>query len=114
MRTLHKIFFVLVSSLFLTQGAYSADISQEYKYQVLVKETVNGIDYRDAIYYTPSQWESLMQADVNAEITKRTDNFRDALENPAPPYEPTKKELEDQKKELESQIAYLDGEIAKK
>lgn len=107
---------ILLFAVFITVAipSQAADITQKYKYQVLVEEKVNGIDYRDAIYYDQASWDTLTQAKVNTEITKRTDNFKYVLEHPAIQVPPTKAELQAQKAELTSQIAYLDGEIAKK
>jgi len=104
----------LIALLLLSSTAFAADISQEYRYQVLVKETVNGNEYKDAIYYTPEQWENLKQADVDAEIQTRVTNYDNLLKNPPPPYVPTKAELQAQKADLEAQLSILDSEISKK
>lgn len=101
-------------ALLIASPCFAADISQEYRYQVLVKESVNGIEYRDAIYYTPTQWQTLRQADVNAEITRRKDNFRNALENPPPYVPPTRAELQAQRAALQEQITELDAEISRR
>lgn len=100
--------------IFFAIPASAADITQEYRYQVLVNEKVNGTEYNDAIYYHPDDWENLKQSEVDKEISRRVDNFKDALENPPTPVEPTKQELMDAKAQLVAQVAQLDVEIAKK
>lgn len=104
---------LLLLSILLCSPALAADISQTYKYQVLVKQTVNGNEYNDAIYYTPTEWANIKQADVNAEIQKRVTNYTNAINNPAPVVEATKVELQAQKLQLQDQIAQLDTAIAK-
>ena len=109
---------ILLLLLALTSNAYAADITQEYRYQVLVKEEVNGIEYKDAIYYTPEEWQTLTQKEVNDEIEKRVTNFDNAIKNPPVQVEPTVEELQAQKAELQAQltaqIADLDAKIQTK
>lgn len=105
---------IILLAVLICTPAFAADIVQDYDYRVKVSETVNGIEYKDAIYYTPSEWESIKQADVTAEIQKRTDSFRNAIENPAEPVEPTKEMLEAEKAEYQARIAELDTQIAAK
>lgn len=103
--------YLLLLAILLSSSAHAADIAQEYRYQVLVKETVSGIDYKDAIYYTEAQWADLKQADVNTEIKKRTDNFKAALENPQPPVVPTRAQLVAERDRLRSEADVIDEQI---
>lgn len=107
-----KTLFTIFLASAIWSNAFAADISHEYKYQVIVKENVGGIEYRDAIYYTPEEWETLTQAEVDAEIDKRVTNFDNMIKNPPAPVEPTKEDLEAYRVELAAQLADLDTKIA--
>jgi len=90
--------------------------ADQVKVQVVIEDKVNGIDYRDAVYYPDMATYEAKVSDgsFQAERQARLDGFRSVLENPAPAVEITKEILEAQKAELQAQIASLDAEIATK
>lgn len=101
-----------ILALFICSTAQAADISQDYRYQVLIDEpTELNVPYKTAFYYTKEEWADLKQADVDARIETEVANYVSIVKNPPSPYEPSKEELQEAKAQLEAQIVELDAKI---
>jgi gas vesicle protein len=87
---------------------------QEVYVQVRYKQNVPevGTDFNDAIYYTMKEWENVAQEDIDAEITKRIDDFVSKVQNPIEIPEPTKEEIEEAIRSLNDQIQILNAKKA--
>jgi hypothetical protein len=89
-------------------------LSNQIRVQVLIKEFVPeiGHEYCDALYYSPEDYFSLTQDDVDREMYKRIANWVDAVKNPPVQPEPTKEELQAEEASILEQKAMLDARVS--
>ena len=87
--------------------------ADQVKVQVVIEDTVNGVSYRDAIYFPDMATYEAKVADGSfaTERQARITNFDNAMKNPVPYVPPTKEQLIAEKVDLQSRIAVLDAEI---
>lgn len=60
----------------ITEDGKFDEKGQDVKIQVLVKEA----NYQDAVYYTPTEWETKTEQEINAEKAKRYDDWKKLVE----------------------------------
>lgn len=79
-------------------------------------EDVDGLTYTDSLYFTPEEYETMSEKQLDAKKQERVDNYRTFITEAKSriPVEPTKEELEQQKQMLQDQVAELDARIVKK
>lgn len=87
----------------------------DVKIQIKFKRTYNkggvNIDFNDAVYLTPDEYQNLTVEDVNSRINERFENWKNIVDNPPPEYQPTKEDLESEKVRLAESIAEIDKKI---
>jgi len=116
-----KPIFILSFLFLFSPILFAAD--EEVFVQVRFKEKVDVkgqmIEYSDALYFLPEDYEKLDQKDIDSLKQGRIDNWKYQIENPPPVVEPTKAELqaqlisiEDQKTSLNVQKAEILAKLA--
>lgn len=83
--------------------------------QVRFKNTTDkGVEFNDALYFPIEDWEKKTQEEIDTLKEERFNNWKQAVENPPAPVEPTKEQLEAEKLQIEEYITNLEakkGEI---
>ncbi|MFA6278864.1 MAG: hypothetical protein WCS97_01025 [Candidatus Paceibacterota bacterium] len=81
--------------------------------QVKISENTPEGQFNDSIYYTPEQWAAKTPADIAADKKARVDNWLKTIKaaKAAPPYVPTKEELQRQADELQAQLDGINEQI---
>lgn len=78
--------------------------------QVLISETTEKGEFRDALYFSDEEYEALKVGDAEALAAARVADWLDKVNNPPPVPEPTKEELEAQEAALVQQIEVIQSE----
>ena len=109
------ILMLLVSTLLVSTPAFADKV----KVQVIFDEPTQYGTFTDALYFSPSEYATKSQAEINALKKERVDNFvaRVTEASNAEPVEPTKEELIEQEKQLEESLVSLQAqkvEVGKK
>lgn len=77
-------------------------------------EEVNGQNFTDSLYFTPEEYDALSKKRLNKLKQERVDNFQAFIDNPPPPPEPTKEELEQAKEVAVEQLTKLEESLQAK
>ncbi len=83
--------------------------------QVLINANTSEGQFNDSLYYTPAQWATIKQADINVAKAARVANWVAFVQQAKskPPVEPTLEELVALKVEIEKQLVDVIARIAK-
>lgn len=84
----------------------------EIKIQVRFTEQTAIGSFSDALYFTEDEWASVDPKTVEEMKAARVANWMQAVQNPPPPYVPTKADLEAEKLELQARIDEVTAKIA--
>jgi len=72
-------------------------------------KTEAGIEFNDALYFPIEKWEEIKKEDIEILKEERFNNWKQAVENPPVPVEPTKEQLEAEKLQIEEYITNLEA-----
>jgi hypothetical protein len=101
--------FLIAVILLLASPAFAAD-QVEIQVKFSEKVNVNGQDitYSSALYFTPEQYSSITPDELAAMKADRVANWKNMLENPPVPVEPTPEQLKAELETIPSQIELLE------